>query len=120
MGQHQQMTPERKSATGYVSDDPATMQVIVAVGLKTGWMRKFECGDPDCETKIHYSWDIQRSDEHLNQAIKDGYFKLHLELGEFYYHPTVAGLELLECDCCKGERFTETELQTRGFDPCQG
>ncbi len=111
------MTPERKSATGYVSDDPTVPHVIIAVGNLKGWMRTFECHDPDCKIKIHHAWDYEKSDEYLSEAIKEGYFKLHLELGEFYYHPTVAGLELLKCECCKGERFTETELQKKGFDP---
>ncbi len=111
------MNAERKNATGYVSDDPTVPHVIIAVGLKCGWIREFECFDPDCKIRIHHLWDYDRSDEYLKNAITDGYFRLHLELGEFYYHPTVAGLELLKCDCCKGERFTETELQTKGFDP---
>lgn len=110
------MNAERKNATGYVSDDHQTIEVIVAYCMQKGWMVHHDCPD---HPEGHYEWDYESSEKYIKQGIDEGIFKLHLELGEFYYHATVAGLELLKCKSCESELFTEKELQTRGFDPCQ-
>jgi len=90
----------------YVSDDPETVLVMIQYGLKKGWLKRCPCKD-----EVHYDFDETRQDEFIANAIHEGYFQLHMELGEWYYHPTSAGLELLRCQCCNDVVYTDEDLK---------
>lgn len=94
----------------YITDDPHSMLVIIEYGKLKGWMKQIACRNPECSEKIHYDFDETKSLQRIAEGIADGYFKLHVELGEWYYHPTDAGLELLKCLGCKSELFSEHDL----------
>lgn len=90
--------------TKYVTDDPYTSQVIIQFAVNRGMMQIVTK-----DGKTQYDFDETKVDEIIERGIREGFFKVHLELGEWYYHPTFSGLALLKCKCCGNERFEDDE-----------
>ena len=89
--------------TEYVTDDPYTTEVIIRYSMKRKFMNT-EIINGKSEYNFH-----KDPTEIIECGIREGFFKVHLELGEWYYHPTASGIALLKCDCCGDERFEDDE-----------
>lgn len=77
----------------WFTDDPVCSDIGIQIGLNEGIF--FTCDDPRHEDSFHGV--NQRSvNEIINIGIEEGYFKVHLELNEWYYHSTQKGLDLLD------------------------
>lgn len=75
----------------FVTDDRTSIDVAVEFGIKNKLMEK--CYQHGGE---HYHFEDADVPKMINMAIKEGLLKLHLELGEWYYHPTQKGLNFLD------------------------
>ena len=77
----------------WVTDDPTSSDIGVQIGLKYKIFTK--CDNPEHEDKIH-GVDQVNVNKIIQFGLREGYFKGHLELDEFYYHSTKKGLALLD------------------------
>jgi len=76
----------------FVTDDYLSVDVGIEIAIKFG----FGSRHIDDNGKEHFhGFEQDKVDEIINFGAKKNYFKIHLELGEWYYHPTKEGLSLL-------------------------
>lgn len=92
----------------YVTDDPHSLGVILQYCRDRNWVDETPVNG--CE---HYEFAYP-ANEILEKMIKEGYLKLHLELGEYYYHPTDEGMEILKCQC-GNSLFNDEEIRDKDY-----
>lgn len=75
----------------FVTDDITTIDVVKQFAIQNNMMSV--CIHEGIEMFHFEDKDVPRI---IAMGIDQGYLRVHLELGEWYYHPTAKGLALLD------------------------